>query len=333
MKRRITRVVVASVAGLVLLVGIALAYVKLALPNVGPAPRLTVRTDTARIEHGRYLANHVAVCIDCHSARDFSKLTGPMVVGTEGQGGEGFLREAGFPGNFYAPNLTPAHLGTWTDGEIYRAITTGVSRDGHALFPLMPYQNFARMDPRDVHDIIAYLRSLKPIQNTIPASEPDFPMNFILNTIPTKAEPGQRPAATDRVAYGKYLVTFASCADCHTPVDDKAQPLPGMDFAGGREFSLPTGTVYSANITPARTGIGAWTRDAFVSRFKLYAGDTPQPVVGTGEKNSIMPWTMYAHMSEQDLSAIYDYLRTVTPIENRLKPFRAKTNLVASTQP
>ncbi len=333
MKKRITRIVVSTVVGLILLIGVALAYVKLVLPNVGAAPQLTIRTDSASVEHGRYLANHVAACIDCHSTRDFSKRTGPMVAGTEGKGGEGFLREAGFPGNFYAPNLTPTHLGSWTDGEIYRAITTGVSRDGHALFPLMPYRNFARMDTRDVSDIIAYLRSLKPIENSVPASEPDFPMNFIVNTIPAKAEPGHRPAPTDRVAYGKYLTTFAACAECHTPVDDKAQALPGMDFAGGREFQMPTGTVQSANITPAKTGIGAWTRDAFVSRFKTYAGDAPQPTVGEGEGNSIMPWTMYASMSEQDLGAIYDYLRTVTPVENRAKPFAPKMKLVASVRP
>ena len=330
MKNRVLKIL-AGVVGVILLLGASgLAYIKLALPNVGPAPVMAIRPTTAQIEHGRYLANHVAVCIDCHSTRDFSRLTGPKVAGTEGKGGTGFLREAGFPGNYYAPNLTPAHLGDWTDGELYQAITAGVSRDGRALFPLMPYQNYARMDPSDIKDIIAYLRSLPPIKHDVPASESDFPMNFIINTLPARSEGGNRPAPTDRLDYGRYLTTFAGCSECHTKRDDRGDPVPDMAFAGGSAFPMPTGTVYSANITPAKAGIGSWTRDAFIARFKTYATGTPQPAVGDDGFNSEMPWTMYAQMSEQDLGAIYDYLRTQKPVEIKPAPFMPKTKLVAN---
>ncbi|GAB3219763.1 c-type cytochrome [Spirosoma arcticum] len=329
MKKRTVQIILGALGAFALLVTIGLAYVKLALPNVGPAPALTIRPTTAQIEHGRYLANHVAACIDCHSTRDFTKLTAPMVAGTEGKGGAGFLRKDGFPGNYYAPNLTPAHLGTWTDGELYRAITTGVSSDGHALFPVMPYKNYAQMDPDDIKDIIAYLRSLRPIENEVPASESDFPVNFIINTLPARTEGGKRPAPTDRIAYGQYLITFAACAECHTKRDDRGDPVPGMDFAGGNAFPMPTGTVYSANITPAKTGIGSWTRNAFIARFKAYAKQT-HPDVQAGEANTEMPWTMYARMSEQDLGAIYDYLRTQKPVEAKSVPFVPKEKLVAA---
>lgn len=318
-----------AVGVLALLITAGLAYVKLALPNVGPAPVLTIRPTAAQIEHGRYLANQVAACIDCHSTRDFTKRTGPMVAGTEGKGGEGFLREAGFPGNYYAPNLTPAHLGNWTDGELYRAITTGVSLDGHALFPVMPYKNYAQMAPDDIKDIIAYLRSLRPIENDVPASEPDFPMNFIINTLPARSAGGKRPDSTNRVAYGQYLTTFAACAECHTKRDDRGEPVPGMDFAGGNAFPMPTGTVHSANITPAKAGIGSWTRDAFIARFKAHMTEDSQPAVRDGEPNSVMPWTTYAHMSEGDLGAIYGYLRTVKPVEVKPIPFIPKMKFLA----
>ena len=333
MKKRTVRITVSTVAGLLLLTGIGLAYVKFALPNVGPAPVLTVRTDAARVEHGRYLANNIVGCVGCHSLRDFTRLAGPVMAGTEGKGGEGFLREAGFPGNYYPPNITPAHLGTWTDGEIYRAVTTGVNRDGRALFPIMPYQFYAKMDPEDIYDIIAYVRSLKPIQNAVPASESDFPMNFIINTIPTKAEPGKRPDTTNHVTYGRYLVMAAACIECHTPGNDRGQLLAGMEFAGGRTWSMPGGTVQSANITPAKTGIGAWSRADFIARFKSYDTETPSPTLGAGEMNTVMPWTMFAHATEQDLGAIYDFLRTVKPVENQVKAFTPKAKLVASTRP
>lgn len=330
MRNRIVRIILGVVGALALLITAGLAYVKLALPNVGPAPIVTIQPTTTQIEHGRYLANHVAGCMDCHSTRDFTKLKGPVIAGTEGKGGEGFLREAGFPGNYYAPNLTPTHLGNWTDGEVYRAITTGVSRDEHALFPVMPYKQYAQMAPDDIKAIIAYLRSLPPIENSVPASESDFPMNFIINTLPARSEGGKRPIPTDRVAYGQYLTTFAACAECHTKRDDQGDPVPGMNFAGGNAFQMPTGTVYSANITPTKLGIGLWTRDTFIARFKAYATQTAQPDVRNGEPNSLMPWTMYAHMTEQDLGAIYDYLRTLKPVEVRSIPFVPKPKLMAA---
>lgn len=327
--KRILRLVGAGVALLVVLGGAGLAYVTWALPNVGPPPQLTVRADAAQLAHGKYLATHVAVCLDCHSTRDWNRLTAPMIVGTEGKGGEAFRREEGFPGNYYAPNLTPAHLGSWTDGEMYRAITTGVSRDGHALFPVMPYGNYARMDPADIRAIIAYVRSLRPIENnTIPASESDFPFNFILNTIPQKPQPTVRPDPANVVAYGQYLTTFAGCGDCHTPVDGRGEPLPGKHMAGGREFPMPTGTVRSANLTPSQSGLGQCSDEAFVAKFKHFAADT-MPTVGEGSYNSIMPWTMYAGMTEQDLRAIYTYLKTLKPVEQTVVKFTPKNRLVA----
>ena len=155
--KRILRIVGGLLALVIVLAVAGLTYVELALPNVGPAPTLAIRTDSAQVARGHYLANHVAACVDCHSTRDWSKLNGPIMAGTEGKGGETFAREMGFPGNFYSANITPASLGTWTGGEIYRAITTGVSRDGHALFPVMPYWSFAQAAPEDLHAIIAYV--------------------------------------------------------------------------------------------------------------------------------------------------------------------------------
>lgn len=331
MKKQVGKIILRVLGVFVLLAGSALAYVKFGLPNIDPAPKMTIKATAAQIAHGRYLANHVALCMDCHSTRDFSRLTGPSVAGTEGKGGEPFTREMGFPGNYYARNLTPAHLGDWTDGDIYRAITTGVSRDGHALFPVMPYMNYAQMDPADIKDIIAYLRTLRPIANDIPAAESDFPMNFIINTMPAQRVPGTRPDTTDHIAYGKYVTTFAACADCHTPVDGKGTPLEGMDFAGGREFPMPTGTVRAMNITSDKSGIGNWTKEAFIARFKAYADTSkPLPTVHEGEFNSIMPWTGLAHMNEQDLGAIYDYLRTLKPVQNKVERFTPKAKLVAS---
>ncbi|GAB3939921.1 cytochrome c [Spirosoma harenae] len=297
----------------------AMAYVKIALPNVGDAPDLKVERTPARVARGEYLANHVTVCIDCHSTRDYSLFSGPLVPGTHGKGGELFSQQMGFPGSFTAKNITPTGLGDWTDGEIYRAITTGVSRDGHAFFPVMPYPYYGKMNEEDVKSIVAYLRTLKPIENKPAESKADFPFNFILNTIPKKAEPVPMPDSTDELATGQYLVMIAGCVECHTQVD-QGQIIKEKSFAGGREFKMPSGTLYTPNITPDKeTGIGNWTKEAFITRFRSYADSTYKAhKVGPNDFQTIMPWTMYGGMKEKDLGAIYTYLKSLKPIQNKV---------------
>lgn len=294
-------------------------YVLYFLPRV-PVENIQVEITPERIERGKYLAENVAQCIDCHSTRDWSKFSGPAVPGTEGKGGEAFDRKFGFPGAYYAPNITPFHLKDWSDGEVYRAITSGVSKDGRALFPIMPYPSFGKMDREDIYSIIAYIRSLPPIENTTPESESDFPMNIIINTIPSEANLSPRPAPTDTVNYGRYLVNAASCAECHTPVN-RGQIIEDLMYSGGRYFEMPQGTVISKNITPDKqTGIGNWTREDFITRFKAFENNAHYANDGLNTKdfNTIMPWANYAKMTEEDLGAIYAYLMSVKPLSNRV---------------
>ena len=72
-------------------------------------------------------------------------------------------------------NITPAAIGSWTDGELLRAVTQGVSKDGTPLFPLMPYPHFGAMDEEDVHAVLAYIRSLKAIENDTEAAQVELP--------------------------------------------------------------------------------------------------------------------------------------------------------------
>lgn len=308
--------------GLVLLLvlvvaGGALGYLFAGYPSVGELPAVTLPTDPERIERGRYLARNVAMCVECHSSRDWSRYAGPMVEDKLGAGGEEF---AGGFGTVYAPNITPAGIGSWSDQQLYAAVATGVTVDGTSLFPIMPYPHYGAMDQRDLEDILAYIRTLEPVEHQVPAGELNFPLNLIVRTMPAAPQHQPRPAETDTVAYGRYLLNAASCADCHTP-QEKGAPIPGMTLAGGFEFTGPWGTVRSANITPDKqTGIGTWTREQFIERFKgpeqrHNRGDR----VAAGEFNTIMPWGSYAGMTEQDLGALYDYLMTVEPVNNRVQ--------------
>ena len=243
--KNLKRVLFWLVGLIIVFISGVLIFLKMALPDVGPAPDLKVEITPERIERGKYLANHVTVCIDCHSKRDWSRFSGPPESGTLGMGGDLFDQKFGFPGVYYATNITPYGISRYSDGELFRVITTGVNKQGKAIFPVMPYLYYGQMDNEDIKSIIAYIRTLKPIKNEVPESASDFPMNFLINTIPQKAHPSKRPEKTDVVSYGKYLTTAAACVDCHTQVE-KGKLIAGLEFGGGR-VSFPgrlSGPVY-----------------------------------------------------------------------------------------
>lgn len=305
----------------------AAAYVKYELPEVPLFSDIKVDVTPERIQRGEYLANHLTLCMDCHSTRDWSEYSGPMVAGTLGRGGEYFDEKLGMPGKFYSKNITPFHLKDWSDAEIFRAITSGENKDGGAIFPLMPYSYYGRMDKEDIYDIIAYIRSLSPIENITPERSLDFPMNFIVNTIPEKAHLTIKPSKSDTIQYGAYLTNATACMECHTQVK-KGQIIPELAFSGGREFIGVNGSSISANITPDKdTGIGKWSAKEFVERFKSYKDVDSLPKMGKNDINTIMPWTMFAGMKESDLIAIYKYLQTLKPIHNEVVHF--KSNQIA----
>lgn len=282
-----------------------------------------VKASPALVERGRYIANHVAACMDCHSQRDWTRLAGPILPGTLGAGGQEYGKNYGLPGRFYGRNLTPAALGNWSDGEILRAITAGVNREGKPLFPLMPFRNYHQMRLTDATAIIAYLRSLKPIPNNVPPAQTSAPVRLVMRMMPHRARLRTDTASLSDVARGQYLAQLAGCADCHTArtMGNLIQKAP---FAGGMVLRINGGTLRSANITPDNeTGIGRWSRQDFISRFRAHdPASHPAPVVDGGF-NTVMPWSLYAGMTDTDLGAIYAYLQTLRPVRNRVMVFSA----------
>jgi mono/diheme cytochrome c family protein len=305
-------VIVVAVAGII--------YLNVAYPKVSPAEDITIEATPERLTRGEYLVRHVTPCLDCHSKKDYNYYATPIIPGTEGMGGEEFT---GVPGKLFIPNITPAALKDWSDGEIARAITCGVAKDGRPLAPMMPYSEFRYLAKEDVYTIVAYLRTLWPIENEVPKPSIDFPLNLIFRTIPSDADPQPLPDPSDTLGTGKYLVRVAGCYFCHTP-NDQGTPVPGKDFSGGHEFSDPElGTVRSANITPdMETGIGGWNKETFITKFKAYADSAGShiPYVKGGPQ-TVMPWTIFAGMTEHDLAAIYAYLQTVPAIKNPVQKF------------
>lgn len=143
-----------------------------------------------------------------------------------------------------------------------------------------------------------------------------------------------------QVARGKYLVSYGGCNDCHTPfkmtekgpmpdfsrqlsghpADTKLPPpdlKPGPWFAataGMTAWAGPWGVSYAANLTPDRnTGLGIWTEDMFVKAMKTGRH------MGIGrEILPPMPWQSVSQLTEDDVRAVYAYLRSIPPIPNRV---------------
>ncbi|MBC7744730.1 MAG: c-type cytochrome [Flavobacterium sp.] len=309
--------------GIFIAIGLLLSYVKIALPDVAKSKNLKIEYTPARIQRGEYLANHVSLCVDCHSTRDWSKLSGPIFPDSKGVGGELFDETHGLPGKYYSPNITPYQLSNWTDGEIVRAVTTGVSKNGNALFPIMPYTHFREMDQEDIYSIISYIRTLPSQKSTVLASVSNFPMNFIINTIPVEADMKSMPSTNNKIAYGKYLVNAAACSECHSK-KEKGENIKGLEFSGGNQFNMPGGIVITtANITPdTETGIGKWSKQDFLNRFIAYRDIALNPkIVSKTDFQTVMPWTMYSGMNDNDLEAIYLYLKTNKPVKNKVITF------------
>jgi len=272
-----------------------------------------------KVERGRYLALNVAGCLYCHSQRDYKLFSGPVISGTEGMGGQKFDRFfRGIPGVVYSRNITPAKISSWTNEEVVRAMTQGISQNGDTLYPLMPYAHFSRMTNDDALSILAFLRTLPSIANEVPPRDLRVSLRTVVPSLPQNTlEQNSRPPYAEREKYGEYVVNIAACMDCHTPME-KSNLLEEKAFSGGQEFRLNGFKVRSANITPdSITGIGTWTEEVFLAKFIQYR--TPDGYqYNPGKNNSVMPWTTYGGMDDFDLKAIYAYLRTLKPIKNKV---------------
>ncbi len=277
-----------------------------------------------RVERGQYLFNTLLDCDGCHSERDFTRLGGPVVAGKVGQGG--VMQLEGLPGQLSAPNITPdkeTGIGTWTDGEKIRAIREGISKDGHMLFPLMPYPGYKFMSDYDVQCLVAYMNTLPAIRNYVPRSNVSFFVGLMVKGVPTPVAARGVPAVDPDGGeiWGEYLVSIAGCEECHTQ-QKRGQADTAMRFAGGRLFATPQGSVTSSNITPDKdTGIGKWDFIRFRDRMYSYKQykDTGYPKVGP-ERFTLMPWIAYQNLTQHDLEAMFIYLRSRRAITNFVVP-------------
>jgi mono/diheme cytochrome c family protein len=141
------------------------------IPLNGFGPEVTSVPDVPKtdiVKYGEYLAGPVGHCMDCHT----TYVMGQIDMTQLGRGGNVYARPFIYDWAAISANITShptAGLGSWTDAEIKRAITEGVSRDGRTLLPFMPYWLYKKMEPGDLDAVVAYLRSLPPLDRAAAA--------------------------------------------------------------------------------------------------------------------------------------------------------------------
>ena len=276
------------------------------LPATGAADAAALRA------RGEEIVRNVSVCGGCHAAA--GDPDGPLSGGREFKDWRiGVAR---------ASNLTsdPATgLGDWSEADIVRALRNGQRRDVRLLAPVMPYEWFHQMSDEDALAVARYLKSLQPVQNVV-KQEPSiwFKLGKLLFLRPKPSGSQAAPPRASTAEYGRYLAQHVGlCADCHTPrTGIRQEPDKSRLFAGNA--NPPKGFPQNpANLTPDNeTGIGAWSEEDFLRTLR------------TGESrrgftlHPFMPWRQIRRMSDDDLRAIYRYLRTLPPIPNAV-PRRA----------
>lgn len=308
------RVAMWSVLSVVVLLLVAITATIGWRPFIGPKARpLTDRkfeSTPARLERGQYIFNTRNACVGCHSEWDRSQDGHPPRTDRVGAGKT--LADEAMPW-LTAPNLTAdaeTGAGTWTDDMLARAIREGIGHDGRALFPMMPYGLFKDMSDEDLASLIVYIRTLPPVRNPLPKTAIPFPPGPLINAVPQPVTaPVPEPDKSQPVRYGEYLVKMAVCSDCHSPMDEQGNKLPGLDFAGG--MALPDGgkTVFSRNITQDASGIPYYDEALFLSTMKTGK-------VIARDLDDMMPWAVYRNLKDEDLKAMWAYIRTLKPVKH-----------------
>ncbi len=249
--------------------------------------------ENASPERGEHLVNAVSSCTACHG----DNLSGDVVSDDPL-----FL-------TIYAPNLTAGEGGAgsaFSDQDFVRAIRHGVDPDGKPLL-FMPAHRFYFMSDEDLRDILAYIRSVEPVDNLVP--EPSLgPLGYVFMLLDDTLLParfidhaGQRPDPPEpgvTIEYGEYLVSLGTCADCHGP-----------DLNGALSFG--PGEPPSANLTPNGELVD-WSAEDFIQTIRT--GVNPagrrlqEPMASAVE--------IYGLQTDEELAAIFTYLQSLPALEN-----------------
>jgi mono/diheme cytochrome c family protein len=311
--RRLKKIFKWTVFVLITLVSVLIATVLLRqnIKNDRPYPDIRASADTAVIARGRHLVFSSAHCADCHSKMNADSL---LHLGLDVPLTGGVLFDLPV-GKIYSKNITPdseTGIGKYSDKEIARALRFGVHPDGTVVYDFMPFHNMA---DEDLTAVISYLRSQKPVRQEVPEHQLNvvgkIVKAFLIKPVgPSREVPSKMNADTSAI-YGSYLANnIANCNGCHTRRSITGEYI-GEPFAGGEPMIEKGIKFLPPNLTPDSTGrIFSWSKETFLERFRS----------GKLILQSPMPWNSFKRMTDDELKAIYSYLKTIKPVKSIANP-------------
>ncbi|GGL69314.1 c-type cytochrome [Wenxinia marina] len=254
------------------------------------------------VERGDYLVRGPMGCGNCHTPLGPD---GPVA----GQELAGRLVEETPMYTAYAANLTPAGpIADWTDEELGRAIREGIRPDGTVIGPPMPIVLYRHISDDDLASIVAFLRTVSPVENEVPESTYNIPLPPAYGP-PVESVSAPEPGVTEE--WGGYVVTLAHCMECHSPMGEMgpmSDPAGGHMGQGGMEFHGPWGVSVGPNITPSEDGIASYSDDELKAMITQGVRPDGTPMLPP------MPYPYLARMTPEDLDAVVLYLRSIPPL-------------------
>lgn len=261
-------------------------------------------TDNSSVERGRYLAR-AGDCAACHTAQDGRPFAGGRAIPTPF-------------GKIYTTNITPdsdTGIGEWTQADLYRAMHTGIGRDGRHLYPAFPYPWFTKVTPSDVQDIKAFLDTLAPVRQENRPPELLFRRgvmavwNRLYFDEGIHVDDASRSAAWNR---GAYLVGgLGHCAGCHTDKNFAGAPKKKKNLQGG-----PAESAFAPSLAgDLRAGLGAWSVVEIAEYLKT--GSNERTAAAGPMAEIVTQSTQY--LSDADLTAMATYLKGLPPTGSELQ--------------
>lgn len=265
-------------------------------------------------ERGKYIFRVAGIC-GCHGFNLGGYRTGnATTMPKSAPFGERF---DGPFGSVPASNISPdkkTGIGKWTDDQIIAATRGGVRADKSPLFPIMPFVSYSGMADQDVHDLVAYLRTVPPVANKVEAKK--------LNPPPPGAQPPAMPPlmtapkaapTSPPEKRGEYLVrSVGDCGGCHTTMAPDGQVMADH-FLAGNVFPMGDGFMVIPNITlGSEGGVASWTADDFAKYLK--SGKRPNGTDAFGPMAMLVN-EAYRFLTDEDAMAIGAYLKTIPAVK------------------
>ncbi|NWD61245.1 cytochrome c [Pseudomonas sp. IPO3774] len=272
--------------------------------------------ETDLVKQGEYLAR-AGDCVACHTAKGGKPFAGGLPMETP-------------IGTIYSTNITPdkTGLGDYSFEDFDQAVRHGVAKNGSTLYPAMPYPSYARVTESDMQALYAYfMKGVEPVAQVNKDSDIPWPLSMRWPLagwrwmFAPKVEDYQAQAGADPViSRGAYLVEgLGHCGACHTPraLTMQEKSLSASDGSAFLSGSAPLeGWIAKSLRGDHKDGLGSWSEEQLVQFLKT--GRSDRSAVFGGMSDVVVHSMQY--MSEEDLTAIARYLKSLPAVDPKDQP-------------